>query len=282
MSKSVESQAGSSHVESAETKTESSETNHQPETLETGLVKYEGGIQSAHGRLRDSKEGANKDIKAIDTTANLSPEESAKLANIEHMAGEERDKALQALQELRAEDEKTGEKGDKTEVVEKAAVDGGLAEKQDSTLLQPGDEIFYNGLFYKIDGIKTNTLEDKAKKWEEDKDKRDREFAEISKLLPFKEGSLYEARQKYDKEKRAELEQLMGKRKITALLKGSDSSSIELSEENVIKVKTPEQREKIVKMQKEQDDAEKRVARFMGMSGTKKMVDIATGQPGKF
>lgn len=282
MSKFVESQAGSSHVESAETKTESSETNRQSETLETGLVKYEGGIKSSHARLRDSKEGANRDIKTIDATAELSPEESAKLVIIEHMAGEERDKALQALQELRAEDEKIGEKGDKTGVAENAAVDGNSTEKQGDTSLQPGDEIFYNGLFYKIYGIKTATPGDMAKKWEEDKGKRDREFAEITKLLPFKEGSLYEAKQKYDKEKRDELEQLMGKRKITALLKGSDAESIELDEENVIKVQTPEQRQKIVDMQKEQDNAEKRVAGFMGLSGTKKMVDIATGQPGKF
>jgi len=157
--------------------------------------------------------------------------------------------------------------------------EGELEEKPSK--LEPGDEIFSGGNFYYIHDIHTPSAEEEEKIWAENKPQRDREFQDMAKNIPYKEGSdrVFEERKLFDEKKRQELKE-HGKR-ITAIMKGSELT-IELDERNIIKVETPEQREKIVKMQKGEDAAETRAANFMGLGATKKFVDKVGGQPGKF
>jgi hypothetical protein len=150
--------------------------------------------------------------------------------------------------------------------------------------LAPGDEIFSGGNFYKILDISRGTPEEIEREWELAGPQRDREFEKQVALLPYKAGSdnSFQERKKFDQGERSKLEKRLGRRQIIALLKGSDAETIQLGEENVIKVGSPEEREKIVAMQKEQDAAEAHVAGLMGLGNTKKMVDKISGQPGKF
>lgn len=154
-------------------------------------------------------------------------------------------------------------------------------EKLEEKPLEPGDEVFSDGNFYKIYNIHTPTAEEEQEIWENGKFKRDKEFNETAGLLPYKEGSdrSFQERKLFEEQKKKELKERGPI--ITAIIKGGEEK-IELDVRNAIKIKTPEQREKIVKMQKEADKAESRAANYMGMGVTKKMVDKITGQPGKF
>ena len=159
-----------------------------------------------------------------------------------------------------------------------------IAETAAEQSLAPGDEIFADGNFYKIHGIYRGTPEDIEREWELAEPQRDREFQKRTALLPYKEGSdnFFQERKKFDQEERSKLEQRLGRRQITAILEGSDGGFIQLGEENVIRVGSPEERKRIVAMQKEQDAGEARAAGLMGLANTKKMVDRISGQPGKF
>jgi len=158
---------------------------------------------------------------------------------------------------------------------------GNSSEKLEEKPLEPGDEVYSNGNFYKIYNIHTPTAEEEQRIWENGKTKRDKEFNEISGSLPYKEGSdrSFQERKLFEEQKRKELKKRGPT--ITAIIKGGEET-IELDSRNIIKVETPEQREKIVKMQKEADGAESRATNYMGMGATKKIVDKTTGQPGKF
>jgi hypothetical protein len=150
--------------------------------------------------------------------------------------------------------------------------------------LQPGDEIFSDGKFYKIYNISRPSNEEIEATWERDRPKRDEEFREMTKMLPYKEGSdnFFQERKKFDEQKKKELDQP----KISALVKGGPGTiaqeMIELDEKNVIRIDTPEQREKIVEMQKEEEETENRAAKAAGFGSEKKMVDKIIGHPGKF
>jgi len=147
--------------------------------------------------------------------------------------------------------------------------------------LEPGDEVYSNGNFYKIFNIHTPTVEEEQKIWDGDKIKRDKEFKEMSGRLPYKEGSdrFFQEGKLFEEQKKRELKERGPI--ITAIIKGGEEK-IEIDSRNITKITSPEQREKIVKMQKEADEAESLAAKYMGIGATKKMVDKTTGQPGKF
>lgn len=149
--------------------------------------------------------------------------------------------------------------------------------------LEPGDEIFKDGKFFKITDISVPSPEEKQYKWEAEKPDRDREFSEISKLSL--DTNLLEERRKFDEQKRQEFEKRNGQ-KISAIIKGGDDTiaqeTIELDPENVIRIDNPEQREKIVQMQKEMEETENRAAKVTGLEKEKKLVDKIIGHPGKF
>jgi len=154
-------------------------------------------------------------------------------------------------------------------------------EKLEEKPLEPGDEVYSNGNFYKIFNIHNPTVEEEQHMWEGGKFDRDKEFKEKSGRLPYKEGSdrFFQEGEKFEEQKKKELKERGPI--ITGIIKGGEEK-IEIDSRNIVRITSPEQREKIVKMQKEADEAESRAAKYMGMGATKKMVDKATGQPGKF
>jgi hypothetical protein len=154
-------------------------------------------------------------------------------------------------------------------------------EKIEEEQLGPGDEVYSNGNFYKIFDIYNPTVEEEQQMWEGGKLDRNKEFQEKSGRLPYKEGSdrFFQEGEKFEEQKKKELKERGPI--ITAIIKGGEEK-IQIDSRNIIKITSPEQRERIVKMQKEADEAEGRAANYMGMGNTKKMVDKITGQPGKF
>lgn len=154
-------------------------------------------------------------------------------------------------------------------------------EKQGEKPLEPGDEIYSNGNFYKVYDIRNLTAEEERQKWKDGELDRDKEFKEKTGLLPYKEGSdnFFKEREKFEELKKKELKE--NGPKITAIIEGGEEK-IEIDSRNIQKITSSEQREKIVKMQKDEDRAESRAADYMGMGATKKYVDKITGQPGKF
>ena len=204
--------------------------------------------------------------------------EKANVEDVDYEEVEEKDgskisKQPDTTENVKPEDEEA-EDDSKKEI-------GKPTEKLKEKPLEPGDEVYSNGNFYKIYNIHTPTVEEEQKIWEYGKIKRDKEFSETSGLLPYKEGSerSFQERELFEEKKKKELKERGPI--ITAIIKGGEEK-IELDLRNIIRVETPEQREKIVKMQKEEDGAESRAANFMGIGDTKNMVDKITEQPGKF
>ncbi|MFA6514066.1 MAG: hypothetical protein WCT50_02095 [Patescibacteria group bacterium] len=156
------------------------------------------------------------------------------------------------------------------------------SEKGENKKLEPGDEVYSKGSFYKIYDIHMPTAEEERERWDRGKLKRDQEFKEKAGRLPYREGSdrFFKEGELFEEKKRNEFNKEAGPI-IRAQIKGG-GDFIELDDRNIIKIETPEQREKIVKMQKEEDENEARGAAAVGMSFEKKMVDKITGQPGKF
>jgi hypothetical protein len=257
--KNIENTIDSSGIENPEKNLEAIKSK---ESLETSLAKYLSEIEAERLYFDDLKMGAEKDIHNVDSSASFNDTEREEMATIETLAEQEKSTAAEALHEL----------GSNTNEEIKPS------EKKP---LEPGDEVYNEGNLYKVYNIHTPTVEEEQQKWKEGEIDRDKEFQKMSKRLPFVEGSdrFFQEGKLFDEQKKKELKE--NGPEITAIIEGGEKT-IELDTRNAIKVETPEQREKIVKMQKETDEAEMRAANYMGMGETKKAVDKITGQPGKF
>ena len=217
---------------------------------------------------------SNQELKNV-------PKEKAQIeyTNYEEIEGNG-DQKIQKQTDMTADAKPVPEK-EKTETKDTTINNENSVKNLEEKQLNPGDEIYSNGNFYKIFNIHTPTAEEEEKMWEGGKIKRDQEFKDLLGSLPFKEGSdaFSQEKKKFEDKKRQELKDRGPI--IHAIIKGGEEI-IELDDRNIIKIDTPEQRDKIVKMQKDQDDAESRAATFMGMGAQKKAIDKITGQPGKF
>jgi hypothetical protein len=244
-----------------------------PEYQTTSIEKYGGSNEEIQKRT----EGVDSEIELVKTET----EDKLKRINeenIEDVPYEEVKDTEKNLSNL----EKPAEKieGEKTEIKEETIKSSEITKEKP---LQPGDEIFKDGKFFKITDISVPSPEEKEFKWGAEKPNRDREFSEMSKLS-F-DMDLLEERKKFDEQKKQEFEKRNGQ-KISAIIKGGKGTiaqeTIELDPENVIRIDNAEQREKIVQMQKEMEETENRAANFAGLGKEKKLVDKIIGHPGKF
>ena len=154
------------------------------------------------------------------------------------------------------------------------------AEEPKEKPLMPGDEVFSGGRYWRISDIHVRTEEELREKWDKEKITRDKEFNELTASLPYKEGSdnRFQEKKKFDEQKKKEF--LENNEKVISAVLKNGQESIELSEKNAIRIDTPEQREKIKTMHKEQDDLEAKGAMMVGMGAEKKVVDAFIGHPG--
>ena len=149
--------------------------------------------------------------------------------------------------------------------------------------LEPGDEIFVNGKFYKVYGFVEESENEKELSRELSKEHEDRKVAYRGH---FEEGKSFQGLDEGEKSKLAyvagrkkELKETgtMPPRKIKALLEGSDAFE-EFSENDIVKVTTSEQREKLLEMQKDFQSGEQKAADYMGMGAAQKAVHKLTSQ----
>jgi hypothetical protein len=244
-----------------------------PEYQTTQIEKYGGSNEEIQKRT----EGVDSEIELVKTET----EDKIKRINeenIEDVPYEEVKDTEKKLSNLEKPVEKI--EGEKTEIKEETIESSEITKEKP---LQPGDEIFKEGKFFKVTDISVPSPEEKQFKWESEKPDRDREFGEMAKLSL--DMNLLEERKKFDEQKRQEFEKRNGQ-KISAIIKGGKGTiaqeTIELDPENVIRIDSAEQREKIVQMQKEMEETENRAANFAGLGKEKKLVDKIIGHPGKF
>jgi hypothetical protein len=245
-----------------------------PEYQTTQIEKYGGSTQEVQKRT----EGTDNEIELIKTET----ENKIKKINEENVEDVPYEEVKDEEKNL-GNFEKTTEKIDDAKKEIKRGTTIESSEITEKKPLQPGDEIFKEGKFFKITDISVPSPEEKQYKWEAEKPDRDREFSEMSKLSL--DMNLLEERKKFDEQKKQEFEKRNGQ-KISAIIKGGKGTiaqeTIELDPENVIRIDNPEQREKIVQMQKEMEETENRAAKVTGLGAEKKMVDKIIGHPGKF
>ena len=262
--------------ETGETKT-SPELVQQPESTEERLKAVEqrmDQIQESLSVMAENSSQTEQQLQAVRHTLEVPTPEEPPHSVV--AAEDSMKKASGELENLKAEKARLAPAEANTPNVD-------APEAAAKKPLEVGDEIVHDGLFYKVMDIRANTPEDIQKQWEADKTRRDVEFSDVAKTLSFSKGpSLFETRQKFDEDKRTQLEQQMSKHTIKAMLNGSDGQYIELDEDSVNRVESPEQRDKIVEMQKDQSKAEDRAASFAGFGAEKKIVDIVAGHPGRF
>ena len=254
---------------------EEAETNSTtPEYQTTQIEKYAGSAEEVQKRT----EGVDNEIELVKTET----ENTIKKINEENIE----DVSYEEVEGSPVVKEKVVEREESKElegaVEKKDVLASQNLESQKEKPLQPGDEIFKDGKFFKITDISVPSPEEKQFKWDAEKPNRDREFSEMSKLSL--DMNLLEERKKFDEQKKQEFEKRNGQ-KISAIIKGGEGTiaqeTIELDPENVIRIDSPEQREKIVQMQKEMEETENRVAKFTGLGKEKKLVDKIMGHPGR-
>jgi hypothetical protein len=228
------------------------------------LAKEMKGMEATKGEMIDSSRGeALEDSQKIDKADRL-----AKLAEAQKLDAENSKREAAAILEKLNGGNTESPSTEKTEAV---GVETDK-EKPMKKSLEPGDEIYSDGKFYKVYQIHP------PESWEKGKEEREREWGEIVHRLSFDADRTLE-REKFDEKKKAELESKG--RGLTALLEGSDGL-FEFNENEISRVETPEQRKKIVEMQKQEATAERKAAGYMGLGAMKETVDKITGQPGKF
>lgn len=229
----------------------------------------------AQGEFRD-KLDANKGQSLEKSNTEYTPfEEVEKMEDIEKNDDTRLSKKPDMTSKIKPEDNQEKIEDKDIENVEESV------EKKEEKPLEPGDEVYSDGNFYKVYDIHYPTAEEEESIWIKGKAERDREFEDKIRMLPFEEGDdrKFRERELFDEQKKKELKEHGAV--IKAMINGG-MEGITLDNRNIMKITSAEQREKIVAMQKDEEKGENLQADFMGMGVTKRIVDKITGQPGKF
>jgi len=133
--------------------------------------------------------------------------------------------------------------------------------------LEPGDEIFVNGKFYKVYSIDSGL----NKKEIHNDYIRKRQMGQITY------AGQSEIEYIAEKEKEFKGKGIVPPRKIQVLLEGSDALE-EFDEDKITRVTSPEQREKFKTMQQDLEKGEQKAADYMGIGAVQKAVHKLTSQ----